>query len=148
MRLSPHFSLEELTRSDYALRHGLDNTPAPWIVEKLKNTARGLERVRDLFGCRVIVSSGYRSPAVNRGAGGSEKSQHMKGEAADIEVPAYGPPRDICHMILKYADTIDFDQLILEFDAWCHVSFSDHPRRSVLTARHLDGRVQYFEGIA
>ncbi len=129
--LSPHFTLDELTVSQEAARRGLDNTPPAAALEALKRTAMGLESVRmRLGGAPILVSSGYRSPAVNAAVGGSKSSQHMQGEAADFTAPRFGTPRAIVDALVD--SDVPYDQLILEFGRWVHVSFSQHPRRQAL----------------
>lgn len=147
--LSPHFTLEELTHSELALRLGVDNTPPPAIVERLRRTAESMEQVRALLGCRIFVSSGFRSERVNVLVGGSPTSQHCKGEAVDFTAPAFGTPRAICQELV--AGGIDFDQLIYE-GAWVHVSFVGDraPRRVVRTAhfpKREGERLYYTQGI-
>lgn len=136
-RLSPHFSLREMIRSEYAARHDLDNTPPNAVIDKLIVVAEGLERIRAVVGVPIAVQSGYRSPRVNAGVGGAATSQHLKGEAADINAVGY-KPRELAAKILKCQDAIRFDQLLLEFPdigGWVHVSFVDgrEPRGQVLT---------------
>lgn len=129
--LSPHFTLEELTVSQEAARRGIDNTPTPEAMEALKRTAMGLEAVRmRLGGAPILVSSGYRSPAVNAAVGGSKSSQHMRGEAADFTAPRFGNPRAIVDALVD--SDVPYDQLILEFGRWVHISFSQRPRRQAL----------------
>lgn len=129
--LSPHFTLAELTISQEAARRGLDNEPGPGELAALKRTALGLEAVRiRLGGAPVLVSSGYRAPAVNRAVGGSATSQHMRGEAADFTAPGFGTPRQVVDAL---ADSdVPYDQLILEYSRWVHISFSTAPRRMAL----------------
>lgn len=127
--LSPHFSLEELTASDTAARKGIDNTPTPEARAALVRTATGLEAIRALLGAPVLVSSGYRCPALNKLVGGQPNSQHMRGEAADLIAPQFGPPEAI---VKRLVGALAYDQLILEFGRWVHVSFADKPRRQVL----------------
>ena len=134
MNLTPHFTLEELTASQSAARLGLDNTPPPEMVDALKRTAQLLEEVRALLGKPVLVSSGYRAPAVNRAVGGAANSAHMLGCAADFSCPAFGSPLDICRAIARSG--IAFDQVIHEFRAWVHIAWAPQPRRQVLT---IDG---------
>ncbi|EJT83616.1 peptidase M15A [Pseudomonas putida S11] len=96
-----------------------------------------LEQVRALFGAPVIVSSGYRSPAVNRRIGGTLTSKHLQGLAADFTVIEV-TPREVVRRISE--STIPFDQLILEFDDWVHLAVScGAPRRQVLTIRKGTG---------
>lgn len=145
MKLTEHFTLDELTRSDTAVRKGLDNMPPPAIAQRLLLTAVGLELVRELLGAPILITSGYRSPEVNSAIGGSPNSQHCKGEAVDFIAPGFGTPKAVCLAILD--SDISFDQLIEEGN-WVHISFSDNPRRSVLTAHFNAGRVTYTKGIA
>jgi hypothetical protein len=85
MKLSEHFSLEEMTYSDTARSNGIPNTPGPRERLALANLCQKiLEPVRERFGLPITVTSGYRSEALNRAVGGSRTSQHMTGDAADI----------------------------------------------------------------
>lgn len=82
-RLSPHFTLAELTVSQAAVRHRLANRPVGTVVDSLQRLALFLEQVRAmLFNAPILVSSAYRSPAVNNLVGGSIRSAHMQGLAA------------------------------------------------------------------
>lgn len=129
--LSPHFTLAELTLSDTAARLGLDNAPPPDVMAALARTAQGLEAVRiRLGGAPIQVLSGYRSPEVNAAVGGQRNSQHMRGEAADIVAPRFGDPMSLA--VALRDSGIEYDQLILEFGRWVHVSFAAHPRHHVL----------------
>ena len=131
MRLSPHFTLAEFVTSQEAARRGIDNTPAPDVVERLRRTAAGLEAVRiRLGGAPIIVTSGYRSSQLNDAIGGSRTSQHMRGEAADIICPSFGGPNEVAAALRDSG--IEYDQLILEYGRWVHVSFSDKPRHMAL----------------
>lgn len=124
MKLSPNFSLDELTHSDYASRHGLDNEPDAKAIENLKRLAALLEQVRTLCNTPIIVSSGYRSPAVNAGVGGSKTSQHMFGCAADIRALRMS----IGDLMKKVVGSdIKYDQIILEFNSWVHISVPNSP---------------------
>ncbi|MCA0247698.1 MAG: DUF882 domain-containing protein [Proteobacteria bacterium] len=131
MKLTPHFTLAELTHSQTAARLGIDNTPAPEMVDALRKTAELLERVRALLGKPILVSSGYRSPLVNRAVGGAAQSAHMLGCAADFSCPGFGSPLEICRAIAS--SDISFDQLIHEYRAWAHIAWAPLPRRQVLT---------------
>ena len=131
MNLSPHFSLAEMTVSQEAARRGIDNTPPPAVVEALKKTAQGLEAVRVRLGCApIIVSSGYRSGALNAAIGGAKYSQHMTGQAADFLCPGFGSPGEVAAALRDSG--IEYDQLILEFGRWVHISFAPNPRRQAL----------------
>jgi zinc D-Ala-D-Ala carboxypeptidase len=131
MNLSAHFTLAEFTDSQTAARQGIDNTPPADVVERLKRTAQGLEAVRVRLGCApIVISSGYRSPALNAAIGGSKNSQHMTGEAADFTCPRFGSPRQIVDAL---ADSgVPYDQIALEFNQWIHISFALRNRRHAL----------------
>ena len=152
MRLSENFTMAEFTKSQTAERRGIDNTPQGEHLEAAKELfANVVQPVRDAFGVTVI-NSGYRSPELNEAVGGSSRSQHCKGEAADIECPGYANG-DLARWI---ADNLDFDQLILEFytpgipdSGWVHVSYKADGtnRKECLTAARIDGKTQYSVGI-
>lgn len=138
--LSPHFTLNELTVSETGARRGLDNTPGPEELANLRRIANLLEQVRALTGKPIIVNSGYRSPAVNKAVGGSPTSAHMTGLAADINCPGIKPAA--LAAIIK-CSTIQFDQLILEYDSWVHIGLSSKaPRGQLLTIRSGTGYMQ------
>ena len=133
MKLSPIFTLAELTQSDTAVRLGIDNTPSKDVEANLVRLARMLEDVRRTLGRPIMVNSAYRSPEVNKAIGSKPTSQHCNGCAADIRVLGL-TPNDIVKAIIK--TDIEYDQLIREFDSWVHISipnkFTDKPRKQVL----------------
>lgn len=132
MKLSTYFSYEELTQSDWAARHGVSNDPGTQELENLKFTATQLDRVRALLGVPVLVSSGFRSVAVNYAVRGQVHSQHLLGQAVDFTAPSFGTPEQVALAI--QASHIPFDQLIFEFGRWVHISFvKQNPRGQVLT---------------
>jgi len=135
MNLSRHFTLEELTVSQTAVRAGLPNTPSQAAQNNLRLTAAMLEQVRVLLHDRAItVTSGFRSVAVNELLGSHVTSGHCQGLAADFICPTFGTPRQICEAIV--ASDIVFDQLIYE-GTWIHISTvtrGKKARRQVLTA--------------
>lgn len=129
--LSPHFSLEEMTATQ---QRGLDNRPPDSVLKRLKATVLVLEEVRTLLGnAPMVITSGYRSPAVNRAVGGSPTSAHMRGEAADFICPRFGSPLAVCRAIA--ASDLRFDQLIEEAGAWVHLGLGGRWRREVLSWR-------------
>ena len=119
--LSKYFSLRELTFSKISEDNDIDNTPTPDVLEKLKHTASRLDKVRELLNKPVNISSGYRCMQVNRRIGSKDTSQHLKGEAIDFKCELYGNPKKVFDAIK--ASDIPFDQLILEFNSWVHISF-------------------------
>lgn len=131
MMLSLNFALSEFTDSQTAARLGIDNDPPAEMYDTLKATARCMEDVRDLLdGKPILISSGYRSPELNAAVGGSKNSQHAKGEAVDFVCPKFGTPEQI---VQKIKDSpLLFDQCILEFSRWVHISFSERNRRQTL----------------
>ena len=150
MRLSENFTLQEFTKSQTAIRHGIDNTPSEEHLSAAKKLfAEVVQPVRDQFGVTVI-NSGYRGPELNAKVGGSSRSQHCKGEAVDIEVPGV-PNAEVAQWI---ADNTDFDQLILEFytpgvpdSGWVHVSHTTENRGEILTAMKENGKTVYKRGL-
>ena len=134
MQLSPNFSLAELTASETAERHGLDNTPSPQIIENLKHLAASLQEVRALLGNKPIhINSGYRSIEVNAKLGSKPTSDHCKGLAADFICPSFGTPDEIVRAIMGSA--IPYKQVIREFDRWVHLAVpapGEEPRRQAL----------------
>lgn len=143
--LSPNFRLSEFTLSQTASREGIDNTPPKSLMPRIINLAQGLERVRSLVGSPIVITSGYRSPELNRKVGGSKNSQHMFGEAADIVAPRWGSAMDLAQLIELNKDQVGFDQLILEFGRWVHISFVLPPRQQVLTIK--SSREGYLKGL-
>ena len=133
MRISPHYTLEELTLSEYAARHGLDNNPSPSALDNLRNAAAGMETIRALLNAQPIhITSGYRSPSVNAGVGGASNSAHCDGYAVDFICPGFGSNYLVAEAIARAS--IPFDQLILEY-GWVHVSFAPAMRGECLTKR-------------
>lgn len=132
MMLTPHFSLMELTVSEVAARRGIDNSPPPAVLRVLRETAQQMEKMRALLGYPIIVTSGYRSPALNQAVGGVNSSAHLTGHAVDFVCPKFGTPFDVATAVK--ASKIEFDQLILEY-GWVHISFDPQMRGECLTRK-------------
>jgi hypothetical protein len=152
MNLSANFSLKELTKSDTATRLGIDNTPDDETIDNLKTLCdKVLQPVRDHFGKTVTVNSGYRSPETNQATGGSKSSDHVKGQAADIEIAGVANA-DLAQWIM---DNLEYTQLILEFytqgipdSGWVHVSYDpNNLKKQELTAVKVAGKTQYLNGL-
>ena len=121
MKLSNNFSLEEFTLSQTAERFNIHNVPSIAHMHSLVYTAEQLELVRTLLSSPILISSGYRCRLLNKLVGGSPSSQHTLGEAVDFTSPSYGTPKEIVKAIV--ASEIAYDQVILEFGKWVHISF-------------------------
>ncbi|MFZ2972228.1 MAG: D-Ala-D-Ala carboxypeptidase family metallohydrolase [Ferribacterium limneticum] len=130
MKLSKYFTLDELTFSQTAARIGIDNTPSMEMANQLGLTAYHMDKVRELLGHPVIVSSGYRSPELNAAVRGSATSSHVRGEAVDFTCPGYGSVREVFDAIRE--SDICFDQLIVEFGRWVHIGFDARMRGQCL----------------
>lgn len=127
MRLSPHFTLAEFTRSDTAKQKGISNTPTPEHLANLRVTAMGMEWVRKALGRPVSISSGYRNPAVNKAVGGVATSDHALGYAADFKATATDAKKIVDAGVV-------FDQLIHEVSRGIlHISFNPRMRMMLLT---------------
>lgn len=146
--LVPSFRLSEFLWSETAERKGLDNTPLPTEMANIRNLlAPGMQSVRDCLLRPVFISSGYRSPEVNRAVGGAQNSQHTQGQAADFKCPDFGMPITIARYLMTHQSQVRFDQLVWE-GTWCHISFSANPRGQVLTAHFGPNGTTYTPGIA
>ena len=146
MKLSKNFTLQELIKSNTALRLGIDNTPSKEGIMKLTILATSvLQLLRDRIGA-LRITSGYRAPQLNTAIGGSNKSQHTKCEAVDIQYVKRGRMDNLMIYQALIDLDIDFDQCILEFGdstatsdptspAWIHLSYKiTDNRRQVLVA--------------
>ena len=146
MRLSKNFVLSEITRSNTAKRLNISNAPDKEHLRNLQVIIRDLiQPMRDALG-PIRITSGYRSPQLNRAIGGSRKSQHCKGQALDLQFWREGKMcnKEIYEWVIK--EGIDFDQMINEFDyAWIHISLrSKDNRKQILEAYHdEDGDTKY-----
>jgi len=146
MKISEHFTLEELSFSETAARLGLDNTPSSTVITNLGRVATVMEKIRTWLGSEpIVVHSGYRSPRVNEAVGGVATSAHCYGLACDFVCPDFGTPYEVALAILK--SDIEYDQLILEY-GWVHVGLAQEGvlcRREALTKR--SPRAAYESGI-
>lgn len=149
MKISKNFTLEELYLSPTSIRLGIKNVPNPTQTANLRQlVATILQPLRDSFNLPIAINSGFRSASLNRSIGGSEKSQHLRGEAADIRI--LGVANDLVFQQIM-ALGLPYDQMILEHvpqhdrhRGWVHVSISKTPRRQALSCI---ARGQYVEGL-
>ena len=149
--LSPHFALSEFTKSATARSHGIKNEPAPEHVENLRALCvHTLEPLREALGLPVVITSGYRTKALNSMlAHSSERSQHMLGQAADFYVTPGQSGLSRRELLIKafrliiLDESIDYDQLIL-YPSFIHVSYvsRERNRRTILLGMR-NGKLGY-----
>jgi len=140
MQLSKNLALAEVMRSETAKRKGISNMPTPEHIENFKLLAENVfQPIRDHFGVPIILSSGYRSKALNTAVGGALSSQHCTGEAIDIDMDGTTVKNADIFNFIK--DNLNFDQLIWEFGTdsnpdWVHVSYEStgKQRKQILKA--------------
>ena len=141
MLLSEHFKLSEMLASETAEQRHIPNTPRKDHIMAMQNLAvRCLEPTRQHFGLPIQITSGFRSPDLNKAVKGVANSQHLEGEAADITIPrrywpfCYTSQEQIARLLYTWMkDNIDLDQLILEHSGpiwWVHVSCRINFRRN------------------
>jgi zinc D-Ala-D-Ala carboxypeptidase len=152
MNLTQNFTLAEMTKSETALRHGMDNSPNQEQISNLQALAVNvLQPIRDHYKRGVKVNSGFRHPDVNAAVGGSRTSDHTRGMAADIEIPGVANA-ELAGWIQQ---NLDYTQLILEFytpgvpdSGWVHVSYDPaNLKKQVLTAMREGGKTVYKTGL-
>ena len=148
MELSKSFTLNELIKSQEAIRLGIENIPNKEHIENLKILCEKiLQPLRDYYGLPVSISSGYRSVALCEAIGSSAKSQHTKGQAADFEIFGVAN-KDVADFIVQ---NLEYDQCILEFwnenepnSGWVHCSYSiNGNRKQYLKAQKVNGKIVY-----
>tara|TARA_R110000824_G_scaffold160471_1_gene335287 strand:+ start:173 stop:637 length:465 start_codon:yes stop_codon:yes gene_type:complete len=147
--ISKHISYHEGTYSQTGVRRDLDNTPDDDQLKRMEEVAENLfEPLREWVGGPIKINSFFRGEPVNTAIGGSRKSQHMKGQAIDID-DTFGHKTN-AEMYHYVKDNLDFDQLIWEFGTdknpnWLHISWVSHrPNRKKLTvAKKVNGRTKY-----
>ena len=153
MKISKNFTLKELTKSSTGERLGIDNSVKDQepLVNLCALTHNVLQKIREEHG-RTTVNSSFRCLDLNRAIKSSDKSQHVKGEAADIECPAL----DNLKLAKWIASNLDFDMVLLEFytqgipdSGWVHVSYKadGNNREKELTAVKQKGKTVYKEGL-
>jgi zinc D-Ala-D-Ala carboxypeptidase len=153
MKLSKYFTLKEVTKSETAVRKGIDNTPTDEIISQLKNTCETImDVIREKYGKPIRVTSGYRCVELNKAIGGSSRSQHcaLNGDAA-IDFEFYDMEMDLEEVFrwITEESKLPFDQCIAEFlpHGWIHISYSsDGGNRGKITrAEKVDGKTKYIQ---
>ena len=142
MKLSEHFTLEELIASETAARLNIDNTPGPGELLNIRTyLVPGAEKARGFLGHPMLISSGFRSKLLNtKVPGSSDTSAHTLGFAIDFTCPGFGSPWDVCIALVEKSG-IKFDQIIYEsalnrygkLTVWVHLSFDPRLRQLVTT---------------
>ena len=148
-KISEHISYKEGMHSNTALRRGLDNTPGPEQLKCMMEIGRDLfEPLREWVGGPIKITSMFRGEPVNTAIGGSKNSQHMKGQALDLD-DTYGHKTN-AEMYHYIKDNLTFDQLIWEFGTdenpnWIHMSYVTHRenRKRLTIAKKVNGRTRY-----
>ena len=145
MNLTKNFTLKEMYESTTAIRLGIDNTPSDIVIKNLLLLCKKvLQPLREHMDESIKVSSGYRSPDLNKKIGGSKSSQHCLGQAADISC---GERTAELYNYIK--NNLIFDQIIWEFGTdenpdWVHVSYSStRNRKECLRAYKINGKTVY-----
>lgn len=156
-QITENFSLKELIHSNTAVARGIKNNPSAQHELNLVESVTHLwQPVRDLLGTPMIISSGYRSPSLNKAVGGSSSSAHSYGYAIDFKSPAFGDSIAIAKFLEKElkARKIPFDQMILEFPhtagSWVHLGYKNgrgQQRGKINTAKKVNGRTVYLDGL-
>lgn len=122
-KLSRWFTWEEACISQTADRLGIDNSIPSELRANIIETAKQLDVIREGLGSPMIITSWYRSPALNSSLGSKDTSQHLTGQAVDFIAPRYGKPYQVCKCLIKKMYEYNWDQLILEH-SWVHISFA------------------------
>jgi hypothetical protein len=153
MRLSKNLTLKEVVNSNTATRRGIDNTPDQWAIHNLQAVADNIfQPIRDHFGVPIGITSGFRCKELNKAIGGSKYSQHMIGEAIDIDADIHGKISN--SDIFDYIKcNLEWDQLIWEFGDdenpnWVHVSYKESGgNRCQVKRAFRDTRGVYYSNI-
>ena len=156
MKLSNSFTLAEMCKSNTATRKGIEEqySPPKEIIDNLTKLCKEvLQPIRDGLELPLRVTSGYRCEKLNKEIGGSSRSQHVKGQAADIELWIRGEEKNgilLDEIInLYFRGAIVFDQMIIEYPdehgvpKWVHISYSDNNRCEILKAEKVKGKTVY-----
>ena len=146
MILSKNFTLQEFTKSVSAIRNGIDNSPNAEHIRNIQLLVKYvLQPLREGLNKPIRITSGYRSESLNKLIKGSKRSQHCKGQAADLQFRVDGvmDNKAIWDKVIELG--LPFDQMINEFEfSWIHISYNhEHNRKSLLEAYKENGRTKY-----
>ncbi len=155
-RISEHISYKEATKSYTAVKYGIDNNVYCYCIEdNMKRVAQRIfEPLRSYYGRPIGIASFYRSKKLNKRIGGSKNSQHLFGEAVDLDADMYGFINN--SQIFNYIyRNLDYDQLVWEHGNeeepdWVHVSYvsTEDNRNEALVAYKKGNKTKYryYEG--
>ena len=146
MILSKNFTLQEFTKSVSAIRNDIDNSPNAEHIRNIQLLVKYvLQPLREGLNKPIRITSGYRSESLNKLIKGSKRSQHCKGQAADLQFRVDGvmDNKVIWDKVVEL--DLPFDQMINEFEfSWIHISYNhEHNRKSLLEAYKENGRTKY-----
>jgi zinc D-Ala-D-Ala carboxypeptidase len=142
MKLTNNFSLQELTASETAVRRGINNTPSPEVILNLKALCENvLQPLRDWYGKPITITSGYRSPELNKAIKGARNSDHMRGQAVDFVLPK----EDYARVFDWLRKNVQYTQIIDEFSfSWIHISYdAKNLKKQALKAVKQNGKTAY-----
>ena len=128
MNLSTHFTLSEFIESDTAKRRGINSDLPLTLTANAKNTCEMMERIRAHLSSisgkpiPVLITSGYRSPSLNRAIGSSDTSDHTQARAVDFKAPMFGSAHAVALALAPVVSVLGIGQLIYEYNSWVHVS--------------------------
>ena len=151
MKLSKNLWLSEVTKSNTAVRRGIDNNPTDEHVEKLKYLAEKIfQPIREHFNCPIFVSSGYRSKALNEAIGGSQRSFHSHGCALDLDMDGKAQNVSNTDIFNFIKDNLEYTELIWEFGTkdkpdWVHVAIAKgrETEKNAKIAYRIEGKTKY-----
>lgn len=126
MIMKSYFKLSEFITSDTAKKKGINNTPSLEIENHINEFINNLlNPLREAWGSSIIVSSGYRCPALNKAVGGVSNSSHLTGYAADL-IPGNKKIKEFIKFTQEWIKDKQFDQCINEYDKWCHLGYKNN----------------------
>ena len=151
MKLSKNLSLSEVTKSNTALRRGIDNSPTNEHIENLKYLAENIfQPIREHFNRPIFVSSGYRSKALNEAIGGSQRSFHSHGCALDLDMDGKASSVSNTDIFYFIKENLGFTELIWVFvdndkPDWVHVAIAKgrEQEKNAKIAYRIEGKTKY-----
>lgn len=139
--MKSYFTIEELCKSDTAKKQNIDNNPSEEVIERLKELIAFLNPIREAWGSAIIVTSGYRCPALNKAVGGSETSVHQIGYGVDL-VPKNGKTEEFKLFLEQYVkdNNLKWDQILFEKSKgsiWVHLGLYNNYMQQRMIISHI-----------